>query len=293
MKRTLTYTIENEITVLDFLKRHGYSHSVITHLKRTPYSILGNGKWLYVNDRLMPGDTLTIHLIEEESSAKILPVPMDLDIVYEDEDILVLNKPADMPIHPSLNNYENTLANGVADYYQQKGEAYVFRCMNRLDRDTTGLTILAKHMLSAAILSQDVANRAVHRTYLAIVEGTLTGSGTIDAPIGRESDSLITRCIDYEHGERAVTHYRSLDCHNDLTLVSLRLETGRTHQIRVHMKHLGYPLIGDYLYHPDMTKIDRQALHSSLLEFTHPITKKAMKLSAPLPTDMRKLFPDF
>lgn len=293
MKRTLTYTIENEITVLDFLKRHGYSHSVITHLKRTPYSILGNGKWLYVNDRLMPGDTLTIHLIEEESSAKILPVPMDLDIVYEDEDILVLNKPADMPIHPSLNNYENTLANGVADYYQQKGEAYVFRCMNRLDRDTTGLTILAKHMLSAAILSQDVANRAVHRTYLAIVEGTLTGSGTIDAPIGRESNSLITRCIDYEHGERAVTHYRSLACHNDLTLVSLRLETGRTHQIRVHMKHLGYPLIGDYLYHPDMTKIDRQALHSSLLEFTHPITKKAMKLSAPLPCDMRKLFPDF
>ena len=241
----------------------------------------------------MPGDTLTIHLIEEESSAKILPVPMDLDIVYEDEDILVLNKPADMPIHPSLNNYENTLANGVSAYYQQKGEAYVFRCMNRLDRDTTGLTILAKHMLSAAILSQDVANRAVHRTYLAIVEGTLTGSGTIDAPIGRESDSLITRCIDYEHGERAVTHYRSLACHNNLTLVSLRLETGRTHQIRVHMKHLGYPLIGDYLYHPDMTKIDRQALHSSLLEFTHPITKKAMKLSAPLPTDMRKLFPDF
>ena len=148
-------------------------------------------------------------------------------------------------------------------------------------------------MLSAAILSQDVANRAVHRTYLAIVEGTLTGSGTIDAPIGRESNSLITRCIDYEHGERAVTHYRSLAGHNDLTLVSLRLETGRTHQIRVHMKHLGYPLIGDYLYHPDMTKIDRQALHSSLLEFTHPITKKAMKLSAPLPTDMRKLFPDF
>ena len=196
-----------------------------------------------------------------------------------------------MPIHPSLNNYENTLANGVADYYQQKGEAYVFRCMNRLDRDTTGLTILAKHMLSAAILSQDVANRAVHRTYLAIVEGTLTGSGTIDAPI--ESNSLITRCIDYEHGERAVTHYRSLACHNDLTLVSLRLETGRTHQIRVHMKHLGYPLIGDYLYHPDMTKISRQALHSSLLEFTHPITKKAMKLSAPLPCDMRKLFPDF
>ena len=198
-----------------------------------------------------------------------------------------------MPIHPSLNNYENTLANGVADYYQQKGEAYVFRCMNRLDRDTTGLTILAKHMLSAAILSQDVANRAVHRTYLAIVEGTLTGSGTIDAPIGRESNSLITRCIDYEHGERAVTHYRSLACHNDLTLVSLRLETGRTHQIRVHMKHLGYPLIGDYLYHPDMTKISERALHSSLLEFTHPITKKAMKLSAPLPTDMQKLFPDF
>lgn len=291
MKRILTYPIEKEITVGDFLKEQGYSRNVIVHLKKTENSLMSGGRWLYVRDLLYPGDELTVTLIETESSKKIPPVPMDLDIVYEDEDILVLNKPSDTPIHPSLHNYGNTLANGVADYFEKQGISYVFRCMNRLDRDTTGLTILAKHMLSASILSRDIVNRQVHRTYLAIVDGILTGSGTIDAPIGREDGSLITRCIDYEHGERAVTHYQSLASRNGLTLVSLQLETGRTHQIRVHMKHLGYPLIGDYLYHPDTTRIKRQALHSCRLEFIHPITKKAMELTAPLPCDMERLFP--
>lgn len=291
MKRIFTYPIETETTVGDFLKSQGYSRSVIVHLKKTPRSLMNGDRWLYVRDRLYPGDVLTVTLLETESSEKIPPVPMALDIVYEDEDILVLNKPADTPIHPSLHNYENTLANGVADYFSRQGDAYVFRCLNRLDRDTTGLTILAKHMLSASILSKDIVERRVHRTYLAIVEGSLTGSGTIDAPIGREADSVITRCIDYEHGERAITHYQSLAHRDGLTLVSLRLETGRTHQIRVHMKHLGYPLIGDYLYHPDMSLISRQALHSHRLEFVHPITKKAMELTAPLPSDMERLFP--
>lgn len=291
MKRIFTYQIEKKTTVGDFLKEQGYSRSVIVHLKKTENSLMSDGRWLYVRDMLYPGDELTVNLIETESSKKIPPVPMDLDIVYEDEDILVINKPSNTPIHPSLHNYENTLANGVADYFKKQGISYVFRCMNRLDRDTTGLTILAKHMLSASILSRDIVNRQVHRTYLAIVDGTLTGSGTIDAPIGREEGSLITRCIDYEHGERAITHYKSLASRDGLTLVSLELETGRTHQIRVHMKHLGYPLIGDYLYHPDTTRIDRQALHSYRLEFIHPITKKAMELTAPLPCDMERLFP--
>lgn len=290
MKRIFTYDIKKEITVGNFLKEQGYSQSVIVHLKKTPNSITVNGNWLYVKDLLHPGDVLTVTLLETESSKKIPPVPMDLDIVYEDEDILVINKPADTPIHPSLHNYENTLANGVAHYFAKQNEAYVFRCMNRLDRDTTGLTILSKHMLSASILSKDIANRRVHRTYLAIVKGELSGEGTIDAPIGREDGSVITRCIDYENGERAITHYKSLAIQNGLTLLSLRLETGRTHQIRVHMKHFGYPLIGDYLYHPDMSQISRQALHSYRLEFVHPITKKAMEFTAPLPFDMERLF---
>lgn len=291
MTRILTYHIEKNITVGNFLKEQGYSHGVIVHLKKTPRSILRGEEWLYVRDMLYVGDVLTVTLEEDSSSPKILPVPLPFDIVYEDEDILVVNKPADMPVHPSLKHYENTLANGIAYYFQQKNEPYVFRCMNRLDRDTTGLTILAKHMLSASVLSKAMAEREISRTYLAIVDGVLEGEGTINAPIGREDGSAITRCIDYEHGDRAVTHYKVLAVSKGLTLLSLQLETGRTHQIRVHMKHLGYPLIGDYLYHPHNRQMERQALHAYRLAFTHPITKKAMEFYAPLPSDMAALFP--
>lgn len=291
MKRILTYQIQQKISVASFLKEQGYSHSTLVHLKKTPKSLMCGDRWLYLRDILYPKDCLTVILEETESSQKILSVSMPLDIVYEDEDLLVINKPADMPIHPSLNNYENTLANGVAYYFSKKHEAFVFRCMNRLDRDTTGLTLIAKHMLSASILSQAVAKREISRTYLAIVDGTLTGNGTIHAPIAREPGSAITRCVDFEQGETAITHYEVLATSNRLSLVSLHLETGRTHQIRVHMKYLGYPLIGDYLYHPDTTYIARQALHSYRLSFIHPITKKAMEFTAPLPFDMAGLFP--
>ncbi len=291
MKRVITYPIENTTTVGDFLKEQGYSHAVLVHLKKTPYSLMCQNKWVYVRDVLQKGDLLTVTLEETDCSKKIVPVPLPLDIVYEDEDIMVVNKPADMPIHPSLNNYENTLANAVAYYFEQKNEPCIFRCINRLDRDTTGLTVLAKHMLSASVLSKAVANREISRTYLAIVDGELTGSGTIDAPIARETDSAITRCVDFERGERAVTHYKVLATSNGLSFVSLKLETGRTHQIRVHMKYLGYPLIGDYLYHPNTEQMQRQALHSSRLSFVHPVTKKAMEFTAPLPLDMASLFP--
>lgn len=291
MKRVLTYQIEKETTVGDFLKEQGYSHAVLVHLKKTPYSLMCKDNWVYVRDLLKKGDVLTVTLEETDFSQKIVPMPLPLDIVYEDEDILVLNKPANMPIHPSLNNYENTLANAVAYYFKQQNQPYVFRCINRLDRDTTGLTILAKHMLSASILSKAAANREISRTYLAITDGELTGNGTIDAPIAREENSAITRCVDFERGERAVTHYQSLAISDGLSLISLKLETGRTHQIRVHMKYLGYPLIGDYLYHPNTTQMKRQALHSFHLAFVHPITKKAMEFTAPLPSDMAGLFP--
>lgn len=291
MKRVITYPIENTTTVGDFLKEQGYSHAVLVHLKKTPYSLMCQNKWVYVRNVLQKGDLLTVTLEETDCSKKIVPVPLPLDIVYEDEDIMVVNKPANMPIHPSLNNYENTLANAVAYYLEQKNEPCVFRCINRLDRDTTGLTVLAKHMLSASVLSKAVANREISRTYLAIVDGELTGSGTIDAPIAREADSAITRCVDFERGERAVTHYEVLATSNGLSFVSLKLETGRTHQIRVHMKYLGYPLIGDYLYHPNTEQMQRQALHSFRLSFVHPVTKKAMEFTAPLPLDMASLFP--
>lgn len=264
----------------------GYPHAVMVHLKKTPESILLNGHWEYVNTPVKTGDLLEIKLIELESSQKIPPVFAPLSIVYEDEDILVINKPANMPIHPSLNHYEHTLANAVCYYFANQNIPYTFRCVNRLDKNTTGLTIIAKHMLSSAILSQAVAAKTIQREYLAIVKGETKDFGTINAPIARKDSSTIERCINYEIGERAVTHYRKLETKNGYTLVSLILETGRTHQIRVHMSAIGHPLIGDFLYHPSSCELPRQALHSHKLEFIHPVTKTPMTLTAPLPQDM-------
>lgn len=215
---------------------------------------------------------------EVESGENIIRTEMDLDILYEDEDILVINKPAGMPVHPSMGNYENTLANGIAWYFSQKGEDFVYRCINRLDRDTTGALILAKNPLSAAVLSVQMKRRQIRRTYLALVDGVLPESGVVDAPIARMEGSVITREVNFETGESAVTHYERLAVGRYYSLAELHLETGRTHQIRVHMKYIGHPLPGDYLYHPDYRRIQRQPLHSFQLEFTHPIAKEPMLL---------------
>ncbi len=293
MKRTLSYKItetENQMPIGHFLRSIGYSSQVIIALKKTPESILLNGNWEYVNKKMSPGDTLIIHIVENESSPNITPVNLPFDIIYEDEDILVINKPDDMPIHPSMNNHDNTLANAVAYYFHKQHIPYIFRCVNRLDRDTTGLTIVAKHMLSAGILSDMVRLRTLHREYQAIISGTsLPDCGTVDAPIGRVEGSTIERMVDFENGEPAITHYKVLkrDFTKNLSLISLTLETGRTHQIRVHMKYLGYPLIGDFIYNPDNTYIPRQALHSHRLKFNHPITGIPLEFTAPLPEDMQ------
>lgn len=305
MIRTLDYTIDviyENRTILDFLKAHGYSHAILVHLKKTQNSILLNGKWEYVTTRLKTQDHLRIVIDEPEGSDGILPLSLPLTICYEDEDILVVNKPSGMPVHPSCRHYENTLANAVCGYFAEQGIPYTFRCVNRIDRDTTGLVILAKHLLSSAILNQAVAERRIHREYLAIADGMIPDSGTIDAPIARKDNSTIERQVDFKLGERAVTHYRRLAHFDGLSLVSLHLETGRTHQIRVHMNHIGHPLIGDFLYHPDYAlpsshraqtdkKIERQALHSYRLQFHHPITGLPMDFYAPLPPDMAGLFP--
>ena len=313
MERTLTYNItENDIpnTIQSFLRAKGYSSQIIKELKKEPESILIDGRWEYMKHTLNAGETLTVHIKEEGSSEKITAVPMDLNIVYEDDDIMVINKPADMPIHPSLNNYYNSLANGLAWYFEKQNKPFIFRCVNRLDRDTSGLTLIAKHMLSAGILAPMVAAREIHREYLAIVSGRISPeSGTIDAPICRTEDSIIERHVDFEKGERAVTHYQLSEYKNGYSLLSIHLETGRTHQIRVHMKHIGFPLIGDSLYNPLYARdtalpqdpqgdlpscnicsdITRQALHSHRLQFTHPITGERMDFIAPLPPDMAKV----
>lgn len=293
MKRDFTYTLsqaDEGLSIEQFLKTKGFSHQNIVALKKLPESILVNGRWEYVTCRLSEGDLLEIHLTESESSANILPIYAPLDILYEDEDLLVINKPADMPVHPSMNHYEHTLANAAAYYFSSRGIPYVFRCINRLDRDTTGLTILAKHMVSGSILSRMTAERKIHREYLAIASGHFTAPyGRIDAPIGRVSGSCIERTVDFEHGEHAVTHYTVLCQKKEYALLSIKLETGRTHQIRVHMKYIGHPLLGDFLYYPDFSRIQRQALHSFRLSFHHPITGVPMEFLAPLPKDMQDL----
>lgn len=288
MRRTFTYEIEKEqgpVRIGDYLRKKGYSRKILIHLKKTEGGILKNGIPAFSSTVIEPGDILRVTLLEEEGSQKICPVAMDLDLIYEDEDILVVNKPSDMPIHPSINNHENTLANGVAAYYESRGIPFVYRCINRLDRDTTGLLIIAKNMLSASILADMLKNREIHREYLAIASGEVPPEGVIDAPIGRKEGSVIERCVDFEKGERAVTHFRRVAYKNGYSLVSLKLETGRTHQIRVHMKYLGNPLIGDFLYHPDYRLMNHQALHSYRLSFPHPVTGQFMEFMAEPPWD--------
>lgn len=300
MKRVITYEIDaehNNLTILQFLKKKLYTDKAIIALKKTPEGILKNGIWAYVNEKVSSGDILTINFMEESVSENIVPQKLKIDIVYEDEDILVVNKSANMPIHPSQNHYTGTLANALAYYFKEKNEEFVFRCVNRLDKDTSGLTIICKNQLAGGILSDMVAKREIKRTYMAICEDdeSLPEEGTVNAPIARKEGSSIERIVDFDSGERAITHYKVLERNVDkgVSLISLQLETGRTHQIRVHMKHIGHPLIGDGIYGNQESQenklIERQALHSYSLEFIHPITLKQLTFKQELPVDMSNI----
>ena len=290
MEREILYIIDGEYKdIQDYLKAKGYSASNITTLKKYENGIMLNGVWAYMNQKPAVNDRLLVRVCENKKSENIVPVDIKLDVKYEDEDIIVINKAGDMPIHPSLNNYENSLANALMHYY--KGENFVFRCINRLDKDTTGLTIVAKHFLSAGILNIAMQNRQIKRVYNAIVkdEGRLPDADTIDLPIAREDDTLIKRKVSSD-GQRAVTHFKVLQRFEKYSLIELRLETGRTHQIRVHMSHIGAPLVGDYLYNEDDygKSFVRPLLHSKSLEFIHPITGERMYLECDLPVDFKE-----
>ena len=290
-ERILNYTITEQKTsnIHEFLKAHGYSSSLIRAIKEDPEGIRLNGDPVLARTLLTPGDQLAIRITETKFSENIVPSDLPLSIVYEDPDLLVINKPAGMPIHPSQGNYDNTLANACAWYFKEKGEPFVYRCINRLDRDTTGLLIIARHLYSASLLSAMMARREIHREYLALATGIIPEDGTITAPIARKEGSTIERIVDFKHGEYACTHYRRLsitDTDPVYSLVALKLDTGRTHQIRVHMTYIGHPLPGDFLYNPDYSHISRQALHSHHLRFRHPITGEEMHFTAPVPEDM-------
>ena len=292
MERIITYEITNETlapTIGAFLTGHGISHRILIRLKNTANGICLNQTPARTNTPLTVGDLLTIRLLDEVPSEHIPPWNHPLAILYEDEDLIVINKEAGLPVHPSQGHYGTTLANALAGYFASHGETFIFRAVSRLDKDTSGVILIAKHMLSSAILSSMVADRRIHRTYTAIVSGRTEEAGTITLPIARKDASVIERCVNPEHGEYACTHYRRLayDPAIDCSQLLLSLETGRTHQIRVHMKAIGHPLPGDFLYHPDFRYIGRQTLHSWHLSFSHPITGKAMEFTAPLPEDFR------
>ncbi len=243
--------------------------------------MLLDGEPVRTIDRLRAGAVLTLNLPQDKSTAE--PQAADFEVVYEDDDILVINKPAGLAMHPTHNHQGDTLANAVAYYLTQKGKDAVFRVAGRLDKGTSGLVVCALHKMAASKL-----NGNYDKTYLAIVEGKYEGCGTIDAPIIRPDPMKTLRAVG-EGGEEAITHWTSLGCNGSLSLLEITLETGRTHQIRVHFASQGTPLAGDEMYSGSTDKIGRHALHCSKLEMPHPVTNKKMVFSAPLPQDMATL----
>lgn len=310
MKHIFFYEVAKETTVGQLLADEGFSKRLIIAVKQNG-QLSVNDIPVFVNARLQPGQILRVELPNQEASP--LPAPMALDILYEDSHLLVVNKKAGVPVHPSQGHHGDSLAEGVAWYLHEKGEPDPCRVINRLDRDTSGLVILARHPLSACLLSEQMLCRQIRRTYLAaalgdlkavrphcdnLPAGALTGPDNegffcLRAPIGRAPDSILKRQVDWKNGEEAITRFRPLfyTAACDATLLEVRLETGRTHQIRGHMEYLGHPLYGDFLYFPDYRYISRQSLHAWKLEFFHPVTKKPLTFTAAVPDDMKCFFP--
>lgn len=290
MDRILEYEIPSEYdgaNITTVLKQHfKISTNLIKDLKKYKEGIQVNGEHKRVVDLVAKGDILKI-TIRDTASENIVPTDIPLDIVYEDEDVLVINKLPNMPTHPSMGNYENSLANGVMYYYKSKGEERVFRAVNRLDKDTSGLMAVAKNSYIHARLGEEIQKKELKRKYMCIVCGDVERDGTVDAPIRRADGSVINRIVAPD-GQRAVTHYRVVKRYGEYTLLEMELETGRTHQIRVHMAYIGHPLVGDWLYGTEDHNIaKRQMLHSCYLCFTHPITGQIMEFKDEMAEDMR------
>ncbi len=291
--RIVEYRAEHDgVLVGRLLRREGISHRLLVELKKDPEGITVAGQPVRSIDRLHAGDVVRVQVRETDRS-DIIPQPgLPLDLAYEDEDLFVVRKPAGMAVHPSPQNRENTVANALAARYEQRGEPFAFRAIGRLDKNTSGLLVLAKNALSACLLTAAAQQKRMFHEYLAVCTGELPPEGTIDAPIGRVDGSVIARQVRPD-GERAVTHYTRLAYANGYSLARIRLETGRTHQIRVHMQYIGHPLPGDFLYGPDIeAPIDRHALHAALLTLPQPITGERLYFSDPLPEDMRRFFPE-
>ena len=294
MSRRLELPIGPElagIKVDTLLKRRlGLSGTVVRRIKWLEDGILVDGR--RVNTRYVPkvGEVLSVRLSDPERRSGIVPAPGPLDIVYEDQDLLVLNKAPGIPVHPGPGHFNDTIGNFLLSYYDFRGETGDFHPVHRLDRGTSGLLVVARHPHAQEVLKQQLHTAEFQRTYLAICVGTpLQHNGTIDAPLGPKNGSLVEQMVRPD-GKPAQTHYEILQQAGPYTLLRLTLETGRTHQIRVHMAYMGHPLAGDFLYGRELPGIlERPALHSANVSFLHPITKKRLEFSLPLPQDMMQL----
>ncbi|WP_176717288.1 RluA family pseudouridine synthase [Vulcanibacillus modesticaldus] len=251
-----------------------------------------NGVHVYVTMRVKEGDTLQI-LVPEETSTDIIPQPIPINIVYEDLDIVVINKPPNIVVHPTKNHFLGTIANGLMYYWQTKGKQYRFRPVHRLDKDTSGLFVVAKNQYSHHKLALQLQTRNLKRIYHAIVHGTVAKEADIiDAPILKDPDHAVKRIVVpkiLKEGKPAITFYKTIKRSKDFSLVELELATGRTHQIRVHMSHINHPLVGDDLYGGQkIAGMNRQALHAIKLQFNHPISERFLSFSVPYPEDMQQ-----
>lgn len=273
-------------------KRIGISRRLLTRLKKTEKGLTVNGERSLSTRKVQAGDRVQLYM-EQESSDDIMPQPIPLNIIYEDEHLLVLNKQAGIIVHPTHGHYIGTLANGVVHYWQQQGKKHRFRPVHRLDEWTSGVLIVAKNHFAHQHIHEQMLKHEVVKRYVAIVHGHPPNErGTIDAPIMRNPENPHVRITSPE-GDPAVTHYEVVASFEEATFVSVHLETGRTHQIRVHLKHIGCPIIGDPLYgssgKDDAGFIERQALHAEHIRLRHPLDNRIVSFDAPIPDDMRQL----
>ena len=284
---------DNFTNIKEVLKtKFKISDRLLLKLKKQE-KILLNSKTTSINVTLHPSDKIDVLLDFEEDNSNIIPTRMDLNIIYEDNAYLVINKPSGFPIHPSMDHFEDSISNGIKYYFDSIGLHRKIRPVNRLDKNTSGIVIFAKNEYIQECLIKQMKSNTFEKEYIAICEGIFDEkTGIINAPIARKENSIIERCINL-NGDIAITHYEVLNEYynnsNAYSVVKCKLETGRTHQIRVHMKYINHPLLGDTLYGISSTLINRQALHSYKTSFIHPILKTPVSYIAPLPEDMKIL----
>ena len=285
--RKLNYVVPAEYAarpLLHFLRGGAkLSTRIVATLRHTENSVLVNGTAARLIDKVREGDEICIYIPEKTEPPQLFE--MELDIIYEDDDLLVINKPSGISVHPTYNHPNGTLSNAVANYLiKSGGTPSAARAVGRLDKVTSGVIIFAKHSVAASLL-----NGELDKTYFAVVHGVLQGSGTVDAPIYRPDSTKTIRAVG-AGGDEAVTHWQAVESCSDLTLVKIKTETGRTHQIRVHLAHIGHPLAGDEMYGGTaVCGITRAALHCAEISITHPVTKEVLTFTAPVPDDMKSL----